>query len=101
MEPFLSQNVSLVQQELLLDCMDPLNATNVEQEHTKSTELLVRNAQRGPLHSLNPRVKSHVLYAQQELQLDCLDPLNATNVDQENMKSTELLVRDAQKGPLL
>jgi len=101
MEPFLSQNVSLAQQELLLDRMDPLNATSVEQDNMKSTELLVLLAQRGPLLWLDPQVKLHVSYAQQELLLHRTDPLNVTDADQDNSKSTEPLVLLALREPLL
>jgi len=100
MEPFLSQNVSLAQQELLLDRMDPLNATNVEQDNMKSTELLVLLAQRGPPLWLDPQVKLHAMHAQQELLLDRMDPLNAIDAEQGNMKSTEPLVLLAQRVPL-
>jgi len=88
------------QQELLLHHMDPLNATDVEQDNTKSTEPLVLLAQQGPLPSLDPQVKLHVMHAQQELLLHHMDPLNATDAEQGNMKSTEPLVLLAQRVPL-
>jgi len=57
-------HVMHAQQEPLLNRLHPLNAANVEQENTKSIELLVITVQRALLPLLDHQVKLHVMHAQ-------------------------------------
>jgi len=101
LDPQARLHVPYVQQELLLFGLGLLLAANAKQELMKSTEPLVLIVQKEPLLSLDPQVKLHVPYAQQELLLFGLGLLLAANVKQELMKSTEPLVLIVQKEPLL
>jgi len=94
-------HVPYVPQELLLKCMEPKNALNAAQENMKSTEPPALTVQRVHLLWLDLQAKLHATYVQQELLLSGLDPKNASNVTQENTKSTEPLAMIAQRVPLL
>jgi len=80
------QNVSLVQQDLLLISQDQMNVSRAKQEHTKSIENLVCLVLSEASLPQDPRVSMTVSHVQQDLLLETQLQNNALRAEQELTK---------------